>query len=343
MPATAVTLQDVPALALGCGVLGSGGGGATDGPALILAHQLSGGRTVLVVDDCDPDAFVACVGAYGSGTLLVETLPGPAAFHAALRGLAERRHTVDALLPLEVGGANGVLAAVVAAATGLPLIDADPMGRAFSRLSDTVLAARVPLTEIFFASATGPSAHLRADDGPQLERVLQSVLPAAGGWGAVAAFPGRSRDILPYAVRGATRLALAVGRALLRAASGDPDALRDVPQVRVVLDGWVTDVRRTPGVEVRGVASLSTRNRQPARLDFANEYLALFTAGELTASAPDVLCIVDAGWSPVAVDEIRAGQQVRVVAVDAVPDLRAAHENSGEFGLVSRGYVGVDG
>jgi len=198
MSATAVTLEDVPALALGCGVLGSGGGGATDGPALVLAHQLAkGGRVdLLPASTVVPEARVACVGVYGSGTLLVETLPGPAAFRAALGGLEERHGSLDALLPIEVGGANGVLAAMVAAAVDRPLVDADPMGRAFSRLNDTVLAARLPMREIFFASATGATAHLQADRGDQLERVVQSLLPSVGGWGAIVAFPGRAEDVI---------------------------------------------------------------------------------------------------------------------------------------------------
>lgn len=346
MSATAVTESDVTALALGCDVLGSGGGGTTGSARLVLAHHLRDGRSVPVITDPDPDTFVACVGAYGSATLMLESLPGPAAFRAALAGLERHHQPVEALLPLEVGGVNGVLAAMVAATAGLPLVDADPMGRAFSRISDTVLAAGVPLRSIDFASAAGHSAHLEADSGAELESVLQSLLPAVGGWGAVAVFAGRAREILPYAVHGPVTHALTLGRALQSAGAGDSRALLELPGVRLVLDGWVTEVRRNPGVEVRGVASLSRRathqrGRQPARLDFANDYLALFLAGRLEVSAPDVICVVDADWVPVPAEELRAAQQVRVLAVDAPPGLRLAHESSGTFGLGGRGYQEV--
>ncbi len=332
---------DVAALALGCDVLGSGGGGTTGTAALILAHHLADGRSIPLVTEPDPACFVACVGAYGSATLMLESLPRPAAFHAALRALERRHQRVDALLPLEVGGVNGVLAALVAVTTGLPLIDADPMGRAFSQVSDTVLASAVPLRSVFLAGASGHTVHLDAPAGSSPEPALQSVLPAVGGWGGFAAFPGRAAEILPYAVPGTVSRAVALGRAFARAGAGEPAALLGMPGVRVVLDGWVTDVRRQPGVEVRGVASLSLRTRGPGRVDFANEYLAVLVAGELRVSAPDVICVVDHDFTPVPAEELRAGQQVRVLAVDAPPALRAAHERTGRFGLAGRGYLDV--
>ncbi len=339
----AITEQDVPALALGCDVLGSGGGGTTGTARLILAHHLSRTGPIELIGEPDPDAHLAGVGAYGSATLMVESLPGPAVFHEALRALERRHRPVHALLPLEVGGVNGVLAALVAATTGLPLIDADPLGRAFSRLSDTVLAAGVPLRSIFFASTGGHCVHLEASTGPQLESVLQSLLPAVGGWGAVAAFPGRAADILPHAVRGTISHALTLGQALHRAAAGDPEPLLATPGVRLVFDGWVSDVRRNPGVQVRGVASLSQRaghrwGRQPARLDFANEYVALFVAGELQVSAPDVICVVDPSWRPVPAEELRQSHQVRVLAVAAPAGLRTVQDATQAFGLAARGY-----
>ncbi len=339
----AITEQDVSALALGCDILGSGGGGTTGTARLILAHHLAGTRPIELVAQPNPEAFVAGIGAYGSATLMLESLPGPAAFHQALRALERRHRPVEALLPLEVGGVNGVLAALVAATTGLPLVDADPLGRAFSRLSDTVLAAGVPLRSIFFASADGHTVHLEAGTGPQLESVLQSLLPAVGGWGAVAAFPGRAADILPHAVRGTVSHAITLGQALRRAASDDGESLLATPGVRLVFDGWVSQVRRNPGVQVRGVASLSQRaghrwGRLPARLDFANEYVALFVAGELQVSAPDVICVVDPGWAPVPAEELRQAQQVRVIAVAAPSGLRVAQDATQAFGLTARGY-----
>lgn len=338
-----VSGADVPALALGCDVLGSGGGGTTSTARLILAHQLTRTGPVSVVSALDDEAFVACVGGYGSATLMLESLPGPSAFHAALTALERDHQPLDALLPLEVGGVNGVLATMVAATRGLPLVDADPMGRAFSRLSDTILAAGVPLRSVYFASAGGHLARLEAASGPELEAVLQSLLPAAGGWGAVAAFAGRAGDILPYAVPGPLTRALTLGRALVAAGAGDADAVLGMPGVELVLEGWVTQVRRQPGVEVRGVASLTQRaghaqGRRPARLDFANEYLGLLVGGELAVSTPDVICVLDSEWRPVPADELRAAQQVRVLAIEAAPVLRGAHAASGDFGLAARGY-----
>lgn len=342
-PATLhLRVADVAALAHGCDVLGSGGGGQTVAARRVLAHHL-GGRVVEVVDEPEPGAYIAALGAFGSATVMLESLPTPVPFRAALRALEARHRRVDALLPLEVGGVNGVLAVLAAAHLGLPLIDADPMGRAFTEISRTALAAAVPLTSATLSGPLGHTVHVTAPDGPELERVLRATLPAIGGWGALAAFAGPAEEILPYAVSGSLTLAMRLGRALDAAVRGDGGARLEEAGVRTLTDAWVTEVVRQPGMEVRGVASLSSvsarrSGRRPGRVEFANEYVAAIVGGELAAASPDVICVVDAAWRPVPAEELRAGQHVRVLAVDPPEGLLRAHAASGAFGMRARGY-----
>lgn len=255
----AITEQDVSALALGCDILGSGGGGTTGTARLILAHHLAGTRPIELVAQPNPEAFVAGIGAYGSATLMLESLPGPAAFHQALRALERRHRPVEALLPLEVGGVNGVLAAFVAATTGLPLVDADPLGRAFcAAVRHRARRRGAAALDLFRQCGSATPCTSKRAPARSWRPVLQSLLPAVGGWGAVAAFPARAADILPHAVRGTVSHAITLGQALRRAASDDGESLLATPGVRLVFDGWVSKMHN-PGVQVRGVASLSQR------------------------------------------------------------------------------------
>lgn len=339
-----ITAGDIDTLALGCDLLGSGGGGSTSAARLIAAHHLADRPPVRLLGDVDPSVPVACVGAMGSAVVMLESLPGPSVFVRAVHKLEERHGRIDAIMPLEVGGVNGVLAALIASALDRPLVDADPMGRAFTLIHRTVLALTVPLTTLAFAGATGGSACFQASDGQQLERMVRSILPSVGGWAAIACHAGDAGTIVGNAVKGSVSRALGLGRALAEAMAGHPEAFESYPGLRIVLDGTIVEVTRRPGVTVAAVASLqSGRARSAVRIDFANEFVAVYVGGELAASAPDIICVLDeATWQPLSVDTLGPHQRVRIVVIDAPAELREAHAVGGDFGMASYGYTPVE-
>lgn len=334
-----ISADDVDDLARGCDLLGSGGGGSTAAAELILAHHLGQGPAVELRDEVDDDVFVACVGAVGSAAVMLESLPSPLPFVRAVEYLGRHEQRVQAVLPLEVGGVNGVLAVLAAAALGVDLVDADPMGRAFTRLDRTVLEHTVPLRSLAFCGSSGELAYFEASHGPRIEQMVRSILPTVGGWGVAACYAGHAGPILRGAVRGAISRALSLGRALSAAIHGNPELLLARRDVAVVFEGSLDQVTRRPGVEAGGTASLRHRShRRFARLDFSNEYAVLIDGGELTASAPDIICVLDENsWQPVSPDELEERQRVRVLTIAAPPELRAAHERSEAFGLASHG------
>lgn len=338
-----ITAGDVDALAAGCELLGSGGGGSTAAARLILAHHLTDRPPVRLAMRPDPAAPVVCVGAVGAAALMLEHLPSPYAFTHAVATLARHGTPPEAVLPLEVGGVNGLLAVLTAAALDLPLLDADPIGRAYTRLHRTVLAAHAPPTVMAFSSPTGESALFEAPDAAALERMIRSILPSVGGWGAVAYAVGKARDVRAHAVRATVSRALSLGAALRRAMAGQPATLLGRPDIASVFDGAVVDVTRRPGIEMGGAASLRhARLPRVARLDFANEYVAVYDAGELVACAPDIICVLDEDdWRPVPVDRIARGRRVRILAIAAPPELVAAHRQTSDFGLAAHGFAPV--
>lgn len=340
MAPSSITAADIDHLALGCDLLGSGGGGSTAAARLIVAHHLAGLPPVPVISGPAPSATVACAGAMGSAAIMLESLPGPTVFARAVRTLENFYGPVDAIIPLEIGGVNGVLAVLVAATLDRPLVDADAMGRAFTHIHHTVLATAVPLTTVAFAGSTGGTALVRASDGRQLDRMLRSILPAVGGWGAIACHAGDAGTIVGGAVRGSVSRALGLGHALAEAMAGAPAAFTTHPGVRVVLEGTVVEVTRRPGVTVTGVASLQGPRRSAARIDFANEFVAAYWRGESVVSAPDIICVLDeATWQPLSADALAPHQRVRVVAINAPPELRDLHAANGDFGIASYGYA----
>src|SRR5690606_12583941 len=74
-------------------------------------------------------------GAMGAPTIVIEKIPSGDELAAALGHYeAASGRRVTAVVPFEIGGINSCLPVALAARLGLPLVDADGMGRAFPEL-----------------------------------------------------------------------------------------------------------------------------------------------------------------------------------------------------------------
>src|SRR5437016_9323555 len=122
------------ALARGCAVLGAGGGGDTY-IALLQALQATedhGPAPLVDLDELPDDSLIMPCGGIGAPTVSIEKIENGDEgdrLREHLQYVTDRQ--VAALMAAEIGGANGLLPVAWAARMGLPLVDADGMGRAF--------------------------------------------------------------------------------------------------------------------------------------------------------------------------------------------------------------------
>src|SRR5919109_3175352 len=90
-------------------------------------------RRITVHDLDDPAAMM------GAPTVMVEKLPRGDEIVHAFEGLqAYLGKPISAVTPIEAGGLNSTTPFIVAASLGLPLVDADGMGRAFPEIQMVV-------------------------------------------------------------------------------------------------------------------------------------------------------------------------------------------------------------
>src|SRR5438309_464579 len=120
------------AMARGCAVLGAGGGGDTY-YALLQALQAAedfGPATLVDVDDLPGDSLIMPCGGIGAPLVALEKIEAGDEGER-LRDLMQRHtgRTVTALMAGEIGGGNGLVPVTWAAPMGLPVVDADGMGR----------------------------------------------------------------------------------------------------------------------------------------------------------------------------------------------------------------------
>lgn len=349
-----ITAGDVADLAAGATLLGSGGGGDTTDAAVMLRLALDERGPVELVRaaDLDPRSWVVPVAAIGAITVMVERPPGGVEFELAVRAL-ERHLGIEAVAVhgLESGGINALTPVATAAWLGLPLVDADGMGRAFPRLDQTVFnLAGLPSAPVVLTEPTGAEVIITGADDTGVERLARAALPALGGWAATAGFAMRAGQSAAHALSGTIGFALTLGRAL-RNARHDPaarDRLLAETSGRRLFTGIVMQVRqRGRGGAVHGTVTVrhARVRERTLRLEMADEYLLALDDGAVTARVPDIIVVLHARtWLPISTEQVAPGQHVDVLRLPAPAALEtrraAALIGPGAFDLDLPGQVG---
>lgn len=312
---------DVRAYALGAELFGSGGGGSTRAVVLAVERMLNdGGRVeVLPFDDLPPDSWVMPVGLLGSVTVLEEKLPSGREWSEAVRLLEDYCDvTAAALMPLEAAGTAALLPLMACITQGLPLLDADLMGRAFPGLNQTVLTAAgqsmAPLclandqAEVMIIDRVGPD---------QAERYARSAVVEMGGWAAVAFGPLRARDVGRAAILGSvSRLQLA-GRSLREHRL---DTLLSELSARSLARGRIVEIERSQELGYgRGSVMISSPHTdEPLIIEFQNESLLAIRAGRVVAAVPDLICaLATDDMATISTEQFAYGMELDVICIPA--------------------------
>src|SRR5437764_292402 len=150
-----ITADDIEALAVGAWILGTGGGGSPYHGLINMRRLYRQGTRVFLMDaqaleDDDDVAVVSNMGApLVSQERLVDSRLTARAVELMQEYLGRRFRGV---MSIEIGGNNAIQPLMVAAHLGIPVIDADAMGRAYPEAQMTTFAvgnlAPAPLTTL---------------------------------------------------------------------------------------------------------------------------------------------------------------------------------------------------
>ena len=192
-------LDSMSALAVGSGILVAGGGGdprtSTRMAEITLAAE--GPVEVVSLDDLDGEALLLPVGMVGAPTVLAEKLvnggEGPA-LRDRMEALLGR--PVRAMMCFEMGGVNAVLPIVWAARAGLPIVDADLMGRAFPELQMcTPTLYGITATPMAIADEKGNSAVINTIDNRWTETLARTLTIDMGCSAMIAIYPMTGKQV----------------------------------------------------------------------------------------------------------------------------------------------------
>jgi DUF917 family protein len=329
-----VTVDDLDALGTGAGILGTGGGGDPRVGRLRLQTLLEDESypdavEVIQPEDLPADATVASVGGMGAPTIGVEKFPNGNEELRSLRAIEEfSGRDVDALIPGEIGGVNSIVPLCVSVMTGLPVVDADGMGRAFPELQmDTFFIYDQPVNYAAISDERGNVlTYQDIDSAKRLEEFARAATVDMGGRAGYA-FPLMDGDfVAEYSILHTLSLATELGQQVIDARRDVRDPVEvacDVVGGETLFTGKITDVyrRNREGFALGEVTLAALDGDAELTIEFQNEFLIARADGEVLASVPDLICIVDKDTGePITTGSLRYGQRVQVIAVPA-PDL----------------------
>lgn len=325
---------------IGATILGCGGGGTLGYGIDLMRRAYDAGRAVSLAspDEVSADAMVACPYAVGGMTTLEVDPFGDrprAPEHPSVLAVRALGSHVGgdfaALICGELGGSSVADAFYPAAALGVPVIDADPVGRAVPEVQHSMFAIHeLPIAPFSVVNEIGDTAIFTDVADDERAEILIRAMAVAGNnavWVADHALPWRRlRDV---AVLGTIGFAERVGRAQREAIEGAQDVAAAVAGTAhgvIVFSGTCSssDWRDVDGftsgdITIEGADAFASSTY---RVWFKNENLIAWRDGIPDVTCPDLICILDNAGMPITNPEVAAGSQVSVLAIPCAPEWR---------------------
>jgi DUF917 family protein len=333
------TVLDIQDMARGAVLLGTGGGGDPYIGELFVAAQIKKGNypKVISCDEIAPDAFVLSIAGIGAPTVIVEHLVS----EKTLRELLAQSESfygrkIDALISAEIGGANSMFPLALSAISGIPVLDADGIGRAVPQLEMTTFSIYgVRATPGILMDDSGNVVTIRAASDRMAEELCRVISVAMGSMAFMALYPMSGKQAGDVAVKRSLTQTLEIGRCIRKARDTASDVFAELitylnswqgRTARILFDGKITDVvHETRDSWHWGMTTIQALSNpvDVCTVQIRNEYIIARINGETVTLVPDLISILDReSGEPLTAEMLRYGQRVKVLGYSADPMLR---------------------
>lgn len=323
-----LTENDLLPLSMGAALLGTGGGGNPYVGMLRVRELVRKGADIRIIplEAVQDDIWVSEVGGIGAPVVGVEKIEEGGECYRAMRAVEEAAGVkVSALISAEIGGANSIEPLIVAALSGLPVIDGDGMGRAFPEVQmTTYMIYGAPVSPAAIADDKGNVVVFReVVDMYWLERFARDVAVGMGAGAGFAVAPMRGEFVRRSAVPGTVTEALKIGRTILDARARRQNVVEKICETtgaKLFFTGKITDIRRElTGGFARGHAILAGSGDfagSEARIAIQNENLVLWVDDVPEIMVPDLIVNLELETGePLTTEVLRYGQRVAVIGL----------------------------
>jgi DUF917 family protein len=320
-----LTLQDLEDLAIGSTILGSGGGGNPCYPYMAARYRSEqcGLVSLISLSELDQDQIVMPIGFMGTSLVEMERLPSgrefEVMFEKAEKALGRK---IDAVMPFEIGGGNAFIPIAVASQMGLPVVDADTMGRAFpeAQMSSYNLYEWENMPG-FVTDILGNTVVIYASNASRLERIGRQITIAMGSDNAFCLYPMTGKQAQKRTLPKTLSKAISIGKAhrVAKMRGQDPlKAILDLLKGVCICSGKIVDVDHSilKGFSRGKVVIQGQRNTWD--LMFQNEYLAVKANEKIVATTPDILMLLEQETgTPISNELLQYGLKVNLIALPA--------------------------
>lgn len=256
-----------------------------------------------------------------------------------------------AIYAVEAGGVNSTIPFILAATRRIPVVDCDLMGRAFPELQMvTFTIGGASATPMAFIDEKGNSGILDTITNKWTEDIARAATMTMGGTLTVALFCMDVDTCKQYGVHGIVTRSEELGRAI-RTAKDEAAAAGLTPEEfflkftggHKLFKGKISDVlRETRGAFNFGrvvLEGIGEDRGSQAFVDFQNENLSCVVDGQIKATVPDLICLVDPDtFTPVPTDALKYGKRVLAVGLECFHLWRT----QAGLDLVGPRYFGID-
>ena len=346
-----IGLSEIEDIALGASLLGAGGGGDPYIGKLVAmgAVKERGPVTLLDPEEIPDDALVVPIAMMGAPTILGEKGVGGKEYEVLYNMISQYYgKKIFAFMPIEAGGVNSMLPIAAAARLGLPMVDADGMGRAFPELQMvTFTMAGISATPMALVDEKGNSVIFNTITNQWTEELARSVTMSCGGSVSVSLYCVEGAILKQHAVKGIVTRSQKLGEAIRRVKESTDltpeERFLEFSEGYRLFKGKIADVlRETNGAFNLGrvvIEGIGSDRGKRAEVVFQNENLSASVDGVILATVPDLICLVDTEtFIPVTTDALKYGKRVLAVG----PKCFDAWRSEAGLKLVGPRYFGID-
>src|ERR1700731_4351787 len=307
--ALAIVLDDIECLAIGASILGTGGGGSPYLGLLNMRRLYAEGHRVSLMSPLDlaDENWVAVVSNMGAPLVGQERLADSRNIARSVeiqQGLLGSKF--DAVMPLEIGGGNGIQPLMAAAHLGLSVVDADTMGRAYpeAQMTSVAVGDLRPYPCVLYDPRGIEAVVTKVPSWKWMERVTRKICVEMGSIASPRKAPAPGLGGGEGGIHFTVSKAIGIGRRVREAQQRHEDpiaAILDEAEGKRLFRGKVVDVaRRATEGFLRGrciIEGLDEDRGAKLEIAFQNEWVVAWRARdedrEPVAMSPDLICVLD--------------------------------------------------
>lgn len=327
--------QDIRKIVYGAAFLAAGGGGGFyDG--LSMVDDCARKRPDLKLTVVDPNemkdgqnAVVICgIGAPTAVTGVKDVFQADAslAYDAMVELCKPSGVTLDAVLPVEYGAVNFIVAAIPCFEHNIPMVDADGCGRAVPGLDVTHFDfQKIPYYPAVAAGADGSIVTIKPKDiydCVTAERINRYLCGAFGYAMGMGGWVSSKSDIINKLICGTVTQAYEVGNVIYEAKqnkSSIEDALKKVITTRKLCEGKIIKKENEliNGHDI-GLIHIQANDGKKYFVHVKNESMLFRDEEKAILTCPDMICCIDKDeYAPMTNADLHPGQNVEYYAVPA--------------------------